>query len=530
MEKNATVGQKKKKAVAGTKYFSNITDNSFQNYFQISPKKSGRNRLLKFRSLFLVALLILTALISFNIVTQQNPTCGLAISNLLPEKTKFFGNGGVETTRREEGAKEGFWKQPNGMGYRPCLEFSEDYRNETESVIKDRRKFVILVVNGGLNQQRNQIVDAVVIARILGAALVVPIMKVNVVWGDDSEFTDIFDFEYFKKTLADDIRVVASLPWFHVTTNHIDGSQNEFNASPEWYRRKYLRKMNRFGVLLLRSIDSRLSKDLPPDLQKLRCKAAFQALRFAAPIMELGNKLTERMRSEGPYLALHLRMERDVWVRTGCLPGLTEYYDDIIYDERKNRPDLLSGRTNMEYHQRKLAGLCPLTSVEISRLMKALGVPRNTRIYLAGGEPFGGEVAMKPLLQEFPYMYNKENISLPGELEQFADRASILAALDFIVAENSDVFMQSHGGNMGRALQGRRTFFGHKKHIVPQKRQMISYFLNETMPESEFNTIIRDLHHDLISHRAPSKDVTSHPIPDCMCNTTSTATIGSVFF
>lgn len=87
-----------------------------------------------------------------------------------------------------------------------------------------------------------------------------------------SEFTDIFDFEYFKKTLADDIRVVASLPWFHVTTNHIDGSQNEFNASPEWYRRKYLRKMNRFGVLLLRSIDSRLSKDLPPDLQKLRCK------------------------------------------------------------------------------------------------------------------------------------------------------------------------------------------------------------------------------------------------------------------
>lgn len=169
--------------------------------------------------------------------------------------------------------------------------------------------------------------------------------------------------------------------------------------------------------------------------------------------MELGNRLTERMRSKGPYLALHLRMEEDVWVRSGCLPGLTKKYDDIIHEERKKRPELLSGRNTLNFHDRKVAGLCPLTSVEITRLLKALEAPRNTRIYWAGGEPLGGDLAMKPILDEFPYMYNKENISLPGELDQFAHRASILAALDFIVAENSDVFMQSHGGNMGRALQ-----------------------------------------------------------------------------
>ncbi|KAI3865587.1 hypothetical protein MKX03_036857, partial [Papaver bracteatum] len=29
------------------------------------------------------------------------------------------------------------------------------------------------------------------------------------------------------------------------------------------------------GVLLLRGLDSRLSKDLPSDLQKLRCKVLF---------------------------------------------------------------------------------------------------------------------------------------------------------------------------------------------------------------------------------------------------------------
>lgn len=50
---------------------------------------------------------------------------------------------------------------------------------------RERRKYLMVVVSGGLNQQRNQIVDAVVIARILGAALVVPILQVNVIWGDE---------------------------------------------------------------------------------------------------------------------------------------------------------------------------------------------------------------------------------------------------------------------------------------------------------------------------------------------------------
>ncbi|GAB4838777.1 hypothetical protein Ancab_028319 [Ancistrocladus abbreviatus] len=54
-----------------------------------------------------------------------------------------------------------------------------------------------------------------------------------------------------------------------------------------------LSPLRRDGVLLLRGLDSRLSKDLPSDLQKLRCKVAFQALKFAPRILELGNKIAE---------------------------------------------------------------------------------------------------------------------------------------------------------------------------------------------------------------------------------------------
>ena len=96
-------------------------------------------------------------------------------------------------------------------------------------------------------------------------------------------------------------------------------------------------------------------------------QVAFNALRFAKPVQELGNKIAERMKSKGPYLALHLRMEKDVWVRTGCLPGLSPEYDEIVNNDRIQRPKLLTARSNMTYHERKLAGLCPLNAVEVTR-------------------------------------------------------------------------------------------------------------------------------------------------------------------
>ncbi|KNA18329.1 hypothetical protein SOVF_071760 [Spinacia oleracea] len=423
----------------------------------------------------------------------------------------------------EKNSSSSFWAQPDGLGYKPCLEFSQDYRREMN---RNRTDYLMVVVSGGINQQRNQIVDAVVIARILGAALVVPVFQVNIIWGDESEFSDIFDLEHFKSVLADDVRIVSSLPSTLLRTKPAEESQTPFHATPHWIRHHYLGRLRKYGVLLLRGLDSRLSKDLPSDLQKLRCKVAFQALKFAPHIQRFGNKIAERMSSRGPYVALHLRMEKDVWIRTGCSPGLSPEYDDIINNERRRRPKLLTGKSNMTSHERKLAGLCPLNALEVARLLKAFGAPKSARIYWAGGHPLGGKYALIPLTTEFPYFYNKEDLALPGELEPFANKASFMAAIDYIVCEKSDVFMASHGGNMGHAIQGQRAYAGHRKHITPNKRHMLPYFLNSSLPESEFNKIIKELHQDSLGQpefrkSKPGKDVTKYPAPECMCNTTS---------
>ena len=206
--------------------------------------------------------------------------------------------------------------------------------------------------------------------------------------------------------------------------------------------------------MVLKGLDSKLSKNLPPDLQKLRCKVAFHALRFAGPIRALGARLARRMWIEGPYIAVHLRLEKDVWVRTGCRTGLGPDLDAEVARDRATRPEYLTGRVNMTHAERQAAGLCPLNAKEVVRLLRGLGAPREARVYVAGGDPLGGfKRAVGPLKAEFPNLVTKETLAVGKELKAFVNRSSALAALDYIVSLSSDVFLPSHGGNMGRAMQ-----------------------------------------------------------------------------
>ncbi|KAI5329557.1 hypothetical protein L3X38_028954 [Prunus dulcis] len=419
-------------------------------------------------------------------------------------------------------AEREFWKQPNGEGYEPCLDFSLGYRKLSARISKEKRRFLVVVASGGLNQQRNQIVDAVVLARILEAALVVPTLQVNLIWGDESEFSDIFDVAHFKKTLQADVRVVSSLPSTHLMSRQTIENKIPHEVTPQWIHTRFFNQLKREGLLVLKGLDSKLSKNLPPDLQKLRCKVAFHALRFASPVQELGNLLAKRMWIEGPYIALHLRLEKDVWVRTGCLTGLGPEYDDIITKIRESQPEYLTGRVNMSYIQRRLAGLCPLNALEIARFLKALGAPSGARIYRAGGEAFGDSRALQPLVAEFPNLVTKEMLARDGELSPYMNKSSALAAIDYIVSLSSDVFVPSHGGNMGRAMQGHRAYVGHRKFIKPNKRAMLPHFEYASIGDAEFGSIMRELHRKSQGQPEPrgyrrNRDVIAYPVPECMC-------------
>ncbi|KAI3671421.1 hypothetical protein L1987_87158 [Smallanthus sonchifolius] len=384
--------------------------------------------------------------------------------------------------RSVAGAASEFWQQPDGEGFRPCLGFTLKYRRRSVEIAHEKKRFLVVVVSGGLFQIRNQIVDAVVIARILEAALVLPVLK-----GDESEFAEIFDVEHFRKTLKADIRVVSSLPSTHLVSWQSLENQIPYNVPPFWIRARFFKKLNEEGSLVLTGLDSKLSKNLSPDLQKLKCKVAFHALKFAKPVRELGNRIARRMWIEGPYVAIHLSLEKDLWVRTGCPTGLDPEYDIIINQERESRPEFLATSSNTN---------CPLNALEAARLLKESGASANARVYIAGGEPFGGDRAILPLKTEFINVVTKDMLARDVELNPYRNRSTILTAIDYIVSLSSDVFLPSYNGHMAQALQGHRAYVGHRKYVT-----MSMNFKGQ--PQSR--------------GKRRDRDVIVFPVPECMC-------------
>jgi hypothetical protein len=61
-------------------------------------------------------------------------------------------------------------------------------------------------------------------------------------------------------------------------------------------------------VVQLTKFDFRLANNLDDELQKLRCRVNFHALRFTKPIQELGQTLVTRMQKMAQrFIAVHLR-------------------------------------------------------------------------------------------------------------------------------------------------------------------------------------------------------------------------------
>lgn len=426
--------------------------------------------------------------------------------------------------------------------------------------------FLQVFLEGGLNQQRMAICDAVALARLLGVTLVLPQFDVNPFWQDSSSFADIFDVDHFIQTLESDVLIVRELPreyWWSSREYYASGvratrvKNTPARAPPSWFVENVLPIIQDYGLAAVVPFSHRLAYDgIPSHIQQLRCKVNFQALRFVHMIRKTGDAIIERLRSteafarkngvsEGgqqdndvdlrmvsldgnkakKFVALHLRFDKDMAAHSSCDFGGGKIERLAL---AKYRRDLWQGRVSNSHHSdaelRKL-GKCPLSPEEIGLMLAALGFNNNTRLYLASYRVYGGAPRMGALHNLFPLMKNKYSLSTEQEIAPFRHKASILAALDYYVSLQSDVFISASPGNMHNALVGHRTYAGVKKTIRPNLVLLSQIFSNQTIEWPEFQEAVREGHRNRIGQvklRHVGQSLYTYPAPDCLCAGNST--------
>ncbi|KAF5474545.1 hypothetical protein F2P56_006435 [Juglans regia] len=456
------------------------------------------------------------------------------------------------------------WEEPysKASAWKPCAD-----RKLPSNLGKfDKNNgYILISANGGLNQQRVAICNAVAVASLLNATLVIPRFLYSNVWNDPSQFGDIYQEEYFMNVLKDEINIVKELPPdlgsldIEALGSLITDADLPKEAKPADYIRNILPILLQNGIVHFLGFGNRLGFDpFPSKLQRLRCKCNFHALKFVPKIQRVGSLLVRRIRkydaarstldrqllgnfmpenlsnendaarSPSKYLALHLRFEMDMVAYSLCefgggasekkeLQAYREIHFPLLIERLKNSSPV--SPTEL----RKL-GRCPLTPEEAALVLSGLGFKRGTYIYLAGSHIYGEKSRMDSFTSLYPNLVTKETILTPHELAPFRNFSSQLAALDFIACATADVFaMTDSGSQLSSLVTGLRTYYGGGRAptLRPNKKRLATILSeNSTIGWNSFEDRVKKMIDEgqRVRVRGFGRSIYRQPrCPECMC-------------
>ncbi|KAG5026195.1 hypothetical protein GLYMA_08G222300v4 [Glycine max] len=326
----------------------------------------------------------------------------------------------------------GIWKG-DADELNPCWAKPSEDNAETEG-------FVTFSLTNGPEYHISQIADAVLVARSLGATLVIPDIRGSQP-GDKRNFEDIYDANVFMKSMEGVVRVVKDLP-SHVTTHKIAAVKVPNRVTEEYiaqhvepiYRSKgSVRLATYFPSINMKKAGEK------SDADSVACLAMYGSLELQQETHDLVDSMVERLKtlsrkSDGQFIAVDLRVE--MLNKKGCQGS----------DSEKEKS-------------------C-FNAQEVAVFLRKIGFEKDTTIYVTQSR---WDESLDSLKDLFPKTYTKESIIPADKKKKFLDSedSELEKVIDFYISSESDVFVPAISGLFYANVAGKRIGSGKSQILVP---------------------------------------------------------------
>ncbi|CAM8996836.1 unnamed protein product [Rhodiola kirilowii] len=341
---------------------------------------------------------------------------------------------------------EGAWKEENEE-LKPC--WSKPDLDDVE----ESKGYVTFSLTNGPEYHVSQIADAVVVARSLGATLVLPDIRGSKL-GQRRTFGEIYDVKKFIRSLNGVVRVAKSLPdnvqkfAAVAVPNRVTEDYIAEHIEPVYRKKGNIKLSIHFHSVNMKKSDTK------GNLDSIACLGMFGTLELQPAVQEVVDSMVERLRtlsrkSDGHFVAIDLRV--DILESKGC--------QENEASEAKSCYD----------------------AMEIADFLQKTGFDKSTTIYLTQTV---WHSSLDPLKEFFPKTYTKEGIMPADKKLKFLneDSAEFQEAIDFYICSESDVFVPAISGLFYANVAGKRIAAGKTQILVPatipEKSAQASEFLS----------------------------------------------------
>ncbi|MFS7915318.1 putative GDP-fucose protein O-fucosyltransferase [Helianthus anomalus] len=351
--------------------------------------------------------------------------------------TGFVEDLNINAAGKQGVASRKLWKKVKSL---EALQPYANPRNKYPVPQNQNNGFIHAKIFGGFEKIRSSICDLVTISRLLNATLVIPEIQESTnskgIGSEFKSFSYLYNVDHFITCLRSDVIIVKDLPPELKAARKRKACpifKPQKSASLDYYIKKVLPKLKQGKLIGLVVVNGGCLQPILPskwgEYQRLRCRVAFHALHFRPDVLALAHQMLKRLRASGqPYLAYHPGLVRDALAYQGCADLFQDVHTELIQYRRAQmiKQKLVHDELSIDSYVQKVNGLCPLMPEEVGLLLRAMGYPPTTRIYLAGSESFGGQRVMIPLRAMYTNLVDRSNLCNKYELNKLLGTESPL--------------------------------------------------------------------------------------------------------